>query len=167
MINNGLPVRTYIGLGSNLDQPVQQVMNALEKLAKLPMTRLLAQSSMYRNPPMGPVPQPDFVNAIAALETCLSPNDLLAELQHIEYSQGRVRHERWGPRTIDLDLLLYAECIVDEPHLRIPHPAMHERSFVLYPLAEIAADLVIPGKGPLARYLAECSSNNLVKLHSG
>lgn len=154
----------YVGLGSNLERPEEQLLLALEELARLPATRLLAASGLYRNPPMGSVPQPDYVNAVAALETCLPPLELLDALQGIEQVHGRVRIERWGPRTLDLDLLLYADRIIDEPRLQVPHPGLHERPFVLYPLAEIAPGLTIPGRGPLADWLAQCPSDGLVRI---
>ncbi|WP_455385469.1 2-amino-4-hydroxy-6-hydroxymethyldihydropteridine diphosphokinase [Acidihalobacter prosperus] len=157
-------VQAYVGLGSNLEQPEEQLLRALEELSRLPGTRLSASSGLYRNPPMGPVPQPDYVNAVAALETGLSPLELLDGLQAIEQAHGRVRIERWGPRTLDLDLLLYAERVIDEPRLQVPHPGLHERPFVLYPLAEIAPGLIIPGRGSLAEWLAQCPSSGLARI---
>jgi 2-amino-4-hydroxy-6-hydroxymethyldihydropteridine diphosphokinase len=157
-------VLAYVGLGSNLDEPEAQLSRALDELAQLPETRLSARSGLYRNPPMGPVPQPDYVNAVAALETTLSPLELLDCLQAVEQAHGRVRIERWGPRTLDLDLLLYAERSIDEPRLKVPHPGLHERPFVLYPLAEIAPELIIPGRGSLAEWLVRCPSSGLVRI---
>lgn len=157
-------VQAYVGLGSNLEQPEEQLLRALDELSRLPGTRLSASSGLYRNPPMGPVPQPDYVNAVAALETGLSPLELLDGLQAIEQAHGRVRIERWGPRTLDLDLLLYAERVIDEPRLQVPHPGLHERPFVLYPLAEIAPGLIIPGRGSLAEWLAQCPSSGLARI---
>ncbi|MEJ2480973.1 MAG: 2-amino-4-hydroxy-6-hydroxymethyldihydropteridine diphosphokinase [Acidihalobacter sp.] len=157
-------VQAYVGLGSNLDQPEEQLLRALDELSRLPGTRLSASSGLYRNPPMGPVPQPDYVNAVAALETGLSPLELLDGLQAIEQAHGRMRIERWGPRTLDLDLLLYAERVIDEPRLQVPHPGLHERPFVLYPLAEIAPELIIPGRGSLAEWLAQCPSSGLARI---
>lgn len=154
----------YVGLGSNLEEPEIQLLRALDELARLPGTRLSARSGLYRNPPMGPVPQPDYVNAVVALETTLSPLELLDRLQAVEQVHGRVRIEHWGPRTLDLDLLLYAERIIDEPRLQVPHPGLHERPFVLYPLAEIAPQLNIPGRGSLAEWLARCPSGGLVRI---
>lgn len=158
------PALAYVGLGSNLEQPEGQLRRALDELSRLPGTRLSAHSGLYRNPPMGPVPQPDYVNAVAALETILAPLELLDRLQAVEQAHGRVRIERWGPRTLDLDLLLYAERIIDEPRLQVPHPGLHERPFVLYPLAEIAPQLTIPGRGALAEWLERCPSSGLVRI---
>lgn len=157
-------VVAWIGLGSNLEAPETQVLRAIEELARLPETRLSRRSGLYRNPPMGPVPQPDFVNAVVALETRLAPFALLDALQAIEQVHGRVRAERWGPRTLDLDVLLYGGRVIDEARLRVPHPGLHERAFVLYPLAEIAPDLIIPGRGPLAECLAQCPADGLVRI---
>jgi 2-amino-4-hydroxy-6-hydroxymethyldihydropteridine diphosphokinase len=157
-------VLAYVGLGSNLERPQEQLLRAFDEFSRLPGTCLSASSGLYRNPPMGPVPQPDYVNAVAALETRLSPLELLDGLQAIEQAHGRVRIERWGPRTLDLDLLLYADQIIDEPRLQVPHPGLHERPFVLYPLAEIAPGLTIPGRGPLAEWLARCPSGGLVRI---
>ncbi|APZ42164.1 2-amino-4-hydroxy-6-hydroxymethyldihydropteridine diphosphokinase [Acidihalobacter ferrooxydans] len=159
-------VLAYVGLGSNLQTPEQQLRQALDELARIPRTRLVAQSGLYRNPPMGPVAQPDFVNAAAALETQLPALELLDELQAIEQAHGRVRIERWGPRTLDLDLLLYGDHSIEEPRLRVPHPGLHERPFVLYPLAEIAPELTLPGHGTLSGCLARCSPGSLERIES-
>ncbi|MFZ5466228.1 MAG: 2-amino-4-hydroxy-6-hydroxymethyldihydropteridine diphosphokinase [Pseudomonadota bacterium] len=144
----------YIGLGSNLNDPAGQVRRALGVIAALPESRLAAASRLYRSPPMGPVDQPEYINAVAALETELAPRDLLHALQAIEQDFGRVRLRRWGERVIDLDLLLYDNLRLDSPELTLPHPGIGERAFVLCPLAELAPDLVIPGLGPLADLLA-------------
>ena len=151
----------YVGLGSNLAGPEAQVRRALEGLGRLPRTRLLAASRLYRSPPMGPADQPDYVNAVAAVETDLPPLELLDALQALETAQGRVRGERWGPRTLDLDLLLYGRLELDHPRLRLPHPGLYGRNFVLYPLAELAPDLEVPGAGPLAALLARCPRDGL------
>lgn len=154
-----------VGLGSNLNDPAAQVAGALEALARLPGSRLLARSSLYRNPPMGPQDQPDYVNAAALLETALGPMEFLAQLQSIEAARGRTRGDlRWGPRTLDLDLLLWGEQILDLPGLTVPHPGLHERPFVLYPLAEIEPDLQVPGRGALAELLATCPDGGLVRI---
>jgi 2-amino-4-hydroxy-6-hydroxymethyldihydropteridine diphosphokinase len=138
----------YVGLGSNLQMPTRQIETALELLDEIPRTRLLAVSSLYRSAPFGGIEQPDFVNAAAALLTQLGPSDLLAELQEIEARQGRERDDkRWGPRVLDLDLLVHAAATIDEPGITIPHPGIAERNFVLLPLLEIAPELVIPGLG--------------------
>src|SRR5210317_1720786 len=129
----------YVGLGSNLQMPTQQVDAAIELLGGITGTRLVAVSSLYRSAPFGGIEQPDFVNAAAALLTQLSPHDLLAELQDIEARQGRERDDkRWGPRVLDLDLLVHAAAIIDEPGISVPHPGIAERNFVLLPLLEIA-----------------------------
>ncbi|MEW5972250.1 MAG: 2-amino-4-hydroxy-6-hydroxymethyldihydropteridine diphosphokinase [Pseudomonadota bacterium] len=144
----------YLGLGSNLNNPAGQVRRALGGIAALPESRLAAASRLYRSPPLGPQDQPDYINAVAALETTLTPRDLLHALQAIEQDFGRVRLRRWGERVIDLDLLLYDNLRLDSPELTLPHPGIGERAFVLCPLAELAPDLVIPGLGPLADLLA-------------
>jgi len=141
----------YIGLGSNLQKPAQQIEEALGLVAEIPDTRLVAVSSLYRSAPFGGVEQPDFVNAVASMMTQLVPLELLARLQDVENRQGRDRDEaRWGPRVLDLDLLVYSAQTIDEPDLSVPHPGIGERNFVLLPLGEIAPDLVIPGLGRVA-----------------
>lgn len=140
----------YVALGSNLDDPVQQLERAFDALADLPGTSLIARSSLYRSAPFGPVAQPDFVNAVAKLQTSLGARALLGHLQAIESSQGRRREVPWGPRTLDLDLLVYGAEVIDEPRLTVPHPGIVERNFVLLPLKEIAPELVIPGTGRVA-----------------
>ncbi len=144
-------IRVYVGLGSNLENPRQQVIDALEALKGLSGCRLLDRSSLYRTSPVGPQNQPDFINAVAALSTRLEPHVLLDALQMIEHRHRRVRDgERWGPRTLDLDLLLYGDRCIDTPRLKVPHPEMIRRAFVLVPLREIAEeDLWIPGAGRL------------------
>src|SRR5699024_1529563 len=137
---------------------------ALAALAELPDTELVAVSSLYRNPPMGPQDQPDYVNAAALLRTRLAPRRLLQELQALERRQWRGRRHRWGPRSIDRDLLLWGETVIDEPDLRVPHPGLHERPFVLYPLAEIAPGLAVPGRGRVEELVAACSAAGLVKV---
>ena len=142
----------YIGIGSTLQGPAKQIENATDSLANIPCTRLVSISSKYRSAPFGGVEQPDFVNAVAAVLTHLSPQELLAALQEIEIRQGRERNDtRWGPRVLDLDLLVYSDQQVDEPDLTVPHPGIGERNFVLLPLGEIAPELVIPGLGRVAR----------------
>jgi len=141
----------YVGIGSNLQGPARQVENAAALLAAIPGTRLIATSSLYRSAAFGGIEQPDFVNAVAAVLTTLSPADLLGELQAIENRQGRERGEaRWGPRVIDLDLLVYSGKKIESAELSLPHPGIGERNFVLLPLVEIAPDLVIPGLGRVA-----------------
>lgn len=157
--------RVYIGLGSNLAEPVSQLRGALTALGDLPHTRLAAVSSLYASDPLGPPDQPRYVNAVAALETKLSPLELLDALQAIELAQGRVRKdERWGPRTLDLDILLFGQRQIDEPRLQVPHYHMHARAFVLYPLAEIASDLQLPDGRPLQSLLDACPFEGLERL---
>jgi len=141
----------YIGLGSNMQKPAHQIEEALGLVSEIPETRLVSVSSLYRSAPFGGVEQPDFVNSVASLMTQLVPLDLLARLQEVENRQGRERDEtRWGPRVLDLDLLVYSGQTIDEPDLSVPHPGIGERNFVLLPLGEIAPDLVIPGLGRVA-----------------
>ena len=141
----------YVGLGSNLNRPTRQIETALELLGEIPRTRLVSVSSLYRSAPFGGIEQPDFVNAAAALLTKLGPAELLSELQDIEARQGRERNDqRWGPRVLDLDLLVHAMAVIDEPGITVPHPGIAERNFVLLPLLEIAPELVIPGLGRAA-----------------
>jgi len=158
------PVTAFVALGSNLEDPVAQVRAGLGALAALPQTRLIAASSLYRNPPAGYHDQPDFVNAVAQIETCLAPRELLDALLVIERSQGRLRDFPNGPRTLDLDILIYGEQVICEAGLTIPHPRMLERAFVLGPLAEIAPAAVVPGAGPVARLAAGVDAAGMVKL---
>jgi len=139
----------YIGIGSNLNDPVRQVELAFELLEDLDDSRLVAQSSLYQSEPFGPVEQPSFINAVALLHTTLDSWALLQGLQDIEISQGRKPGVRWGPRILDLDLLLHGDHEIDEPRLKVPHPGIAQRNFVLLPLQEIAPDLIIPGLGRL------------------
>jgi len=131
------PEICYIALGSNLDNPREHIKRAFVDLANLTDTKLLAQSSLHRTKPLGPQNQPDFINAAAKLETHLNPLNLLAALQRIELKHGRKHRVLWGPRTLDLDILLYGNLVMNTPALTIPHPEMQQRSFVLLPLAEI------------------------------
>lgn len=157
--------RVYIGLGSNLAEPLQQLRDALAALARLPDTRLLAHSSFYASDPLGPPDQPRYVNAVAALDTALPPHELLDALQRIELEQGRVRKaERWGPRTLDLDILLFGERSIADDRLTVPHYHMHARPFVLYPLAELAAELQLPDGRRLSELLAACPFTGLERL---
>ncbi|WP_271409214.1 2-amino-4-hydroxy-6-hydroxymethyldihydropteridine diphosphokinase [Pseudomonas sp. Q1-7] len=157
--------RVYIGLGSNLAEPVSQLRGALAALGEIPRTHLAAVSSLYASDPLGPPDQPRYVNAAAALDTGLTPLELLDALQAIELSQGRVRKdERWGPRTLDLDILLFGQRRIDEPRLQVPHYHMHARAFVLYPLAELASDLRLPDGRPLQALLERCPFEGLERL---
>jgi 2-amino-4-hydroxy-6-hydroxymethyldihydropteridine diphosphokinase len=151
----------YIGLGSNMADPVAQVRQAREELARLPSSRLLAFSSLYRTAPVGKLDQPDFINAVALIETGLTPHDLLKALLEIEHRHGRVREHRNGPRTLDLDILMYDDLHSSDCHLTLPHPRMHQRAFVLHPLFEIAADCRIAGHGDVAELLRACSGQQL------
>ena len=141
------PVIAFVGIGSNLDGPERRVRLAVRALSDLPDTGLVALSSWYRNPPMGPADQPHYLNGVAALETTLPVRDLFGRMQAIESEHGRRRDRRWGARTLDLDLLAYGDLRLDDPDLVLPHPGLAERAFVLVPLAEIAPDAVIPGLG--------------------
>jgi 2-amino-4-hydroxy-6-hydroxymethyldihydropteridine diphosphokinase len=157
-------VAAYIGLGSNLEHPAEQLKRALAELAQLPDTLFRGCSSMYQSPPMGGMEQPDYINAVARLETALEPDELLDSIQAIETAHGRIRGERWGARTLDLDLLVYGSIIIDMPDLKLPHPGVHKRAFVLYPLYEIAPDLEIPGRGNITDLLKNCPSAGLKKI---
>lgn len=150
----------YVGLGSNLADPRAQVERALHSLAQVRETRLLQRSRLYRSVPWGVFEQPEFVNAAAAIETALSPQELMQAMLAIERDVGRDRSGgRWGPRILDLDLLLYGALTVDEPELRVPHPHLHERAFVLLPLVEIAPHLEVPGRGPISALLAQLDTS--------
>ena len=141
----------YVGLGSNLQMPARQIDEAFELLAEIEGSRLVRRSSLYRSTPLGGIEQPDFVNGAAAMLTRLEPPEFLAELQAIEKRQGRERDgARWGPRVLDLDLLVFGGQIIEQPGITVPHPGIAERNFVLLPLGEIAPDLVIPGLGRVA-----------------
>jgi len=154
----------YIGLGSNLAEPAEQLRQAIEALGQLPSSQGLAVSALYSSESLSPG-QPRYTNAVARLETSLAPLALLDALQAIENDQGRVRAERWGPRTLDLDVLLFGDRVIDEPRLKVPHYHMHARAFVLYPLAELApADLRLADGRPLADLLAACPFEGLERL---
>ncbi|MBU0622920.1 MAG: 2-amino-4-hydroxy-6-hydroxymethyldihydropteridine diphosphokinase [Gammaproteobacteria bacterium] len=154
----------FIGLGSNLSDPVAQVSHALDALDGLPQTRVLKRSSLYRSAPVGFLEQPDFINAVAQLETGLTPRELLDALLALEHECGRTREFRNAPRTLDLDVLLYDDLVHHEHGLTIPHPQMHLRAFVLQPLLEIAPDCVIPGVGPAADMASRCEGQALERL---
>ena len=158
-------VPAYVALGGNLDGPREQVERAMAALAGLPDTRLVLRSSLYRTRPFGPVEQPDFINAAAGLLTRLEPAELLAQLKALESKLGRERPVvRWGPRRIDLDLLVHGGATIAEPGLEVPHPGIPERAFVLVPLAEFAPDLVVPGRGRVRDLLARVDSADLERL---
>lgn len=151
----------YIGLGSNLGEPRNNIYYAVTALKQLPATRYVADSGLFLSKPMGPQDQPDYLNAVAKLETRLSPQDLLTALQQIETDMGRVRDRHWGPRLIDLDILLYGAHSIDEVQLQVPHAGIAEREFVLYPLHKLEPELVIPVHGKLSFLLEQCPQNGL------
>jgi len=151
-------ITAYIGLGSNLQDPLSQLQQAVGALRELPTTIQLTLSPLYRSAPLGPSDQPDYFNAVVALITELGPEALLDQLQMIEQHQGRLRTMRWGPRTVDLDILLYGDQVQATPRLIIPHPRLHERPFVLYPLWDVAPTLMVPGLGSLDSLLERCPS---------
>lgn len=154
----------YIALGANLGDPAATVNAAFAALDQLPEGRLLAKSALYRTAPVGIADQPEFVNAAAQLDTMLAPEALLDALLGIEQTFGRIRAERNGPRTLDLDLLLYDELTLSTPRLTLPHPRLHLRAFVLQPLAELAPDLEIPGRGRLAAWLPAVANQGICRL---
>ncbi len=151
----------YIGLGSNLENPLQQIKTAIDDLQSLADIQVMSVSSLYQSAPMGPADQPDYINAVLSLKTTLSPHHLLDALQQIEQLHGRVRKRHWGERTLDLDILLYGTETVDDERLKVPHPGIAQRAFVLYPLAEIAPELEIPGLGRLQDLLPLCPQGDL------
>lgn len=147
-------MRAYVALGSNLGDSRQHLLDAIKALAALPHTEVTARSRIYHTPPWGVTDQPDFLNAVVALETALEPHDLLGALLAIERAAGRQRNgERWGPRTLDLDLLHVADRTVNDERLTLPHPHIADRAFVLLPLYDVAPDLEIPGQGRVADLL--------------
>lgn len=154
----------YIGLGSNLQDPVSQLTTALNSLANLPDTRLVSQSSLYISDSLLEG-QPQYINAVACLETELTPEALLDQLQQIENEQGRERKERWGARTLDLDIILYGNQQINTERLTIPHPQMALRSFVLMPLLEIASGICLPSGELVSLLLTSCPSQNLKKMN--
>ena len=163
---NPLTIDAYIGLGSNLQNPQKQIASALLQLDLLPQSSLYMHSSLYLSRPMGPADQPAYINAVAWLKTRLQPRTLLCELQAIELQHGRERKsEQWGPRTLDLDILVYGNFSHTSQDLTIPHPGIKWREFVLYPLHEINKNLMIPGLGTVHRLKQRCQSNGLIKLH--
>jgi 2-amino-4-hydroxy-6-hydroxymethyldihydropteridine diphosphokinase len=168
---NRAPVRAFVALGGNLGDVAATFTGALAAMDELPGTAVRARSSLYRNPPLAAAgvdadAQPDYLNAVAMLDTTLDAGALLESMLSIERRFGRARipGERWGPRTLDLDLLVYGEECIDAPGLCVPHPALHERAFVLVPLAQIAPGLAIPGRGPLQALLAAVDTSALEAL---
>lgn len=154
----------FVGLGANLDDPRRQVQQAFRELDAIPHTRVVRTSSLYRSEPLGYAEQPSFVNAVAQVETGLPAERLLAELHAIEARHGRSRSFANAPRTLDLDLLLFGNTVLDDPGLQVPHPRMHGRAFVLLPLVEIAGDVAIPGLGSARALLDKCGSQGVEKL---
>ena len=154
----------YIALGSNLQSPKEQVESALHAISELPDTDLIKASAWYRTAPIGPGDQPDYINGVCAIETALEPLPLLKALQQIENDHGRERTLRWGARTLDLDILLYRNDIIDHPDLQVPHPRMAERNFVLVPLADVAPTLTFPSGQRLTELLANCPAEGIVRL---
>jgi len=159
-------MRVFIGLGSNLADPVEQVLTAVKALQLLPDTNVIKSSSLYASPPMGPQDQPDYTNAVVALDTTLSAHNLLDQLQEIELQHGRERNRHWGERTLDLDLLIYGDKIFNDERLQVPHPGMPLRSFVLYPLQEIAPELIIPGMGTIEQLCTQCPLDGLSRIEN-
>jgi len=158
--------RVYIGMGSNLADPADQLRSAVQALAQLPDSRLIEVSAFYQSDSLLPG-QPRYTNAVAAIDSSLAPLDLLDALQAIELDQGRERQERWGPRTLDLDILLFGDRLIDEPRLKVPHYHMHARPFVLYPLAELApASLKLSDGRTLAQLLDDCPFIGLERIPS-
>ena len=158
--------RAFVGLGANLGDPRRAIAAAIRAIAALAHTRLVAVSSLYRSAPVDAT-GPDYLNAVAELRTALAPDALLSALQSIEAGEGRERPYRNAPRTLDLDLLLYADRVIDTERLRVPHPRMHTRAFVLVPLAEIDGALDIPGHPPLAELVRACARQRIEKLAPG
>lgn len=154
------PILCYIAIGSNLASPLEQVKAALDAIGEIPQSRVVAVSSFYRTPPLGPQDQPDYLNAAVALETTLEAETLLDHTQRIELQQGRVRKaERWGPRTLDLDIMLFGDQVIQTPRLTVPHYDMKNRGFMLWPLFEIAPALIFPDGVALTAALKECAAD--------
>jgi 2-amino-4-hydroxy-6-hydroxymethyldihydropteridine diphosphokinase len=164
MIARTAAAEAFVGLGANLENPLQQVRQAISELDAIEHTRVVVASSLYRSAPVGYADQPDFINAVAKMQTRLSPHELLDALHVIENRHGRRRSLRNAPRTLDLDLLLYGMLVVDEDGLTLPHPRMHERAFVLLPLAEIAPEALLPGHAPVSQLLAQVDRSGVEKL---
>jgi len=163
----------FIGLGSNLgnerngiiESPKQQLLNAIQSIDNQTTIHLISTSYFYQTEAIGPGDQPDYINAAIKIKTSLSANQLLLALQNIENQQGRVRKERWGARTLDLDILIFDQLIENSEQLTLPHPRAHERAFVLAPLKDLDANLIIPKRGNISNLLANCSMQGIVKLN--
>lgn len=155
-------VNVYIGLGSNLDHPKDHIRQALKDLKELPQSHVLLASKLYLSKPVGPQDQDDFINAVALITTALDPLALLDELQAIEQQHQRVRERHWGPRTLDLDILLFGNQIIEQPRLSVPHIQMCRRDFVIGPLLEICPALILPNGMPLQHLLQQCPIDGLI-----
>lgn len=156
----------YVGLGSNLDSPVEQIRSGMAALRELPDSHVLKCSSLYQTAPIGVTAQPDFINAACALDTALTPHALMRRLLAIEHAHGRRRGPQPGAaRTLDLDILLYEDMELESPEVTLPHPRLHERAFALYPLFEIAPTVHVPGHGPIAELLRGCSEQRVTRLN--
>jgi 2-amino-4-hydroxy-6-hydroxymethyldihydropteridine diphosphokinase len=165
MSDSQMPVEAYIGLGSNLDNPVANLHSAYQAICALAGVTSPQLSPLYSSKPVGPQDQPDYVNAVLRISTTLSAQQLLSELQQIENAHGRIRNIRWGARTLDLDILLFGNAVINDANLIVPHVEMANRGFVLYPLADIApSDLQIPGQTSLAQLLAACPADGLHRI---
>jgi len=162
-VSNTESAKVYIGIGSNLENPLEQLKAAIAALREIPGTKLCQVSSIYQTAPIGPAGQPDYTNAAALLETLLTPEALLDELQRIELDQGRIRKERWGPRTLDLDIILYAGMTIRTARLTVPHIEMENRNFVLIPLMDIGPELTLPN-GKSLKTVTEQAGNEGIKL---
>ncbi|MDH5423577.1 MAG: 2-amino-4-hydroxy-6-hydroxymethyldihydropteridine diphosphokinase [Gammaproteobacteria bacterium] len=156
-----MTVKVYIGLGSNLHNPEQQIVSALQSLREIKASRLINNSGLFRSPPMGPQDQPDYLNAAALIETELTAELLLDQLQNIENTQGRVRSRRWGERTLDLDILLYGDEVIHSERLTIPHAGLALREFVLHPLQRLNPALNVPGKGKIIDLVEACPASGI------
>jgi 2-amino-4-hydroxy-6-hydroxymethyldihydropteridine diphosphokinase len=155
----------YVALGSNLDQPIAQIERAFAALEKLPSCRLIVRSRLYKTQPLGPQDQPEFINAAAGLLTTMTPGELLVQLKRLERELGRAQPVmRWGPRLIDLDLLVHGDAQISESDLTVPHPGLPERNFVLYPLRDIAPELFVPGHGRVSQLAARLGGAGLAPL---
>lgn len=156
--------QAFIALGSNLENPISHVRQAFDELDQLPLSKLLVYSSLYRSAPVGRLDQPDFINAVAQIETKLSPYELLSGLLNIEKCHGRTREFTNAPRTLDLDILLYDDLKFHQHNLTLPHPRISQRAFVLHPLLEIAPNCHIPGLGAVAEFLAACHEQRVERI---
>ena len=157
--------KVFIGLGSNLEDPLLQLTQAIHQLKQLESVTVVNISSFYSSPPMGPQDQPDYINAVVEISTSLKPEHLLDELQKIEQQQGRVRKERWGARTLDLDVLLYGNEVINTERLIVPHSGIKQRNFVLYPLSDLVdLNFNIPNTGNIKELLAACPMDGLTRL---